>query len=258
VTAQQSDSGHDHVPGTGALRGDVAVLVPAAGLGTRLGPGAPKALREVAGFSLLAHAVRRLARAPSVGCVVVAAPVGSAPEVASTLGHTPGIRLCVVDGGPTRQASVAAALAAVPDGYPIVLVHDAARAFAPPELFERVVAAVREGHEAVVPVLPVVDTIKQIDASGHVIATPERATLRAVQTPQGFRRSVLEQAHSAVVAAGDGAPGATDDAALAERIGVRVFCVPGSEAALKITRPADLATAEILAVEPPAVHMLGP
>jgi 2-C-methyl-D-erythritol 4-phosphate cytidylyltransferase len=202
----------------------------------------------VAGDSLLAHAVRRVARAPSVGCVVVAAPAGSAPQVASSLGPVVGVHVRVVNGGATRQASVAAALAAVPDGYSIVLVHDAARAFAPPDLVERVVAAVRGGHDAVIPVLPVVDTIKQIDVEGFVTATPERAALRAVQTPQGFRRTVLEQAHRVVV---DGENvTATDDAALVERIGVRVFCVPGSEAALKITRPADLATAELLAAGP--------
>jgi 2-C-methyl-D-erythritol 4-phosphate cytidylyltransferase len=238
VTAQQSDPGN----GSDSLWGDVAVLVPAAGLGTRLGPGAPKALREVAGVSLLAHAVRRLARAPSVGCVVVAAPVGAVALVEAGLQEIM-VGLCVVEGGPTRQSSVAAALAAVPDGFPIILVHDAARAFAPPELVERVAAAVRDGHDAVIPVLPVVDTIKQVDERAFVTATPERATLRAVQTPQGFRRAVLERAH----AIGEAAELATDDAGLVERLGARVFCVPGSEAALKITRPADLTTAELLA-----------
>ena len=224
------------------VRGDVAVLVPAAGLGTRLGPGAPKALRELAGASLLAHAVRRLSQAPSVGCVVVAAPSGMAIKVRSALASEipTSVDLVVVDGGATRQDSVAAALRATPGTYAIVLVHDAARAFAPPDLVERVAAAVRQGHDAVIPVLPVVDTIKQVDEAGFVAATPDRASLRAVQTPQGFRRSVLEQAHRA--ASGH----LTDDAGLAERIGVRVFCVPGADAAMKITRPADLAAAELL------------
>ena len=225
------------------VRGDVAVLVPAAGLGTRLGPGGPKALRELGGSSLLVHTVRRLGQAPSVGCVVVAAPAGMAALIhaALTTEVPAGVDLVVVDGGATRQDSVAAALSATPRSYPIVLVHDAARAFAPPELVERVASAVRDGHDAVIPVLPVVDTIKQIDESGYVAATPERATLRAVQTPQGFRRSVLEHAHRHS-AHGD----ATDDASLAESIGVPVFCVPGADAAMKITRPADLAAAELL------------
>ena len=224
------------------VRGDVAVLVPAAGHGTRLGPGAPKALRELGGASLVVHAVRRVASAPSVGCIVVAAPPGIATALRSDLAaEVPtAIELIVVDGGATRRDSVAAALAATPPGYQIALVHDAARAFAPPDLIERVAAAVREGHDAVIPVLPVIDTIKQIDDAGYVTGTPDRAALRAVQTPQGFRRAVLEQAHR------DAHGDATDDAGLAERIGIRVFCVAGADAAAKITRPADLVAAELL------------
>jgi 2-C-methyl-D-erythritol 4-phosphate cytidylyltransferase len=150
------------------------------------------------------------------------------------------VQLLVVTGGASRQASVAAALAAAPDRYDIVLVHDAARSLAPPELVERVAAAVREGHEAVIPTMPVVDTIKHIHSSGEVIATLDRAELRAVQTPQGFVRSVLIDAHAAAV------DEHTDDAGLAEKLGVTVWAVPGEEAALKITRPFDLAVAELL------------
>ena len=225
------------------LRGDVAVLVPAAGLGTRLGPGAPKALRHLAGASLLAHVIRRLDRSPSVAHVVVAAPPGGVEAVRALLVDEITARLPVevVAGGATRQRSVAQALAAVPSKYPIVLVHDAARAFAPPELMERVAAAVRDGHDAVIPVLPVVDTIKRVDDAGHVVATMERNDLRSVQTPQGFRRVVLEMAHRTHDEAD-----ATDDAGLVERLGVKVFCVEGAEAAIKITRPADLLLAEAL------------
>ena len=218
------------------LRGDVAVLVPAAGLGVRLGPGPAKALRLLLGEPLLVHAVRRLAAAPSVGLIVVAAPPEAVAEVTELLTG----KVTVVPGGATRQASVAAALAAVPDRYPIVLVHDAARALAPPELVERVADAVRRGHPAVIPVLPVVDTIKQVDSGGEVIGTVDRAVLRAVQTPQGFRREVLAAAHASAV------DDLTDDAGLAEKIGVPVSTVPGDEAALKITRPLDLALAELL------------
>jgi 2-C-methyl-D-erythritol 4-phosphate cytidylyltransferase len=224
------------------MRGDVAVLVPAAGQGTRLGPGGPKALRELHGDSLLVHAVRRIGRAAGVGLIAVAAPPGHAPEVrAALVDQLPdGVTLLVVDGGHTRQVSVGAALQAVPAGYPVVLVHDAARALAPVELVERVVAAVRAGHDAVIPVLPVVDTVKQVDDSGHVVGTVDRTVLRSVQTPQGFRRDVLEAAHRSAV------DSLTDDAGLVEKLGVRVFCVPGSASAMKITNPTDLAVAEML------------
>ncbi|SCF35304.1 2-C-methyl-D-erythritol 4-phosphate cytidylyltransferase [Micromonospora mirobrigensis] len=219
-------------------RGDVAVLVPAAGAGVRLGPGAPKALRLLGGEPLLVHAVRRIAAAPSVHTVVVAAPAADVDAVRALL--APVAPVTVVPGGAERQASVAAALAAVPAGPEIVLVHDAARALTPPDLVESVAAAVRSGHDAVIPVLPVVDTIKEVDAGEWVLGTVDRSALRAVQTPQGFRRAVLAAAHAA---AGDPL---TDDAGLVEKQGVPVLCVPGSEHALKITRPFDLALAEYL------------
>ena len=219
---------------------DVVALVPAAGRGVRLGPGVPKALREVRGESLLSHAVRRLAAAPSVGHVVVAAPAGAEAEVKALLGHIDGAAVTVVTGGAERQDSVAAALRAAPEAYQIVLVHDAARALAPTALAERVAAAVRDGHDAVIPVLPVVDTVKQVDSDGRVVGTVDRSALRLVQTPQGFRRSVLAHAHAAV------SGNATDDAGLVERSGGTVHTVPGSEQALKVTRPQDLAVAELL------------
>lgn len=220
------------------LRGDVAVLVPAAGAGVRLGPGGPKALRELAGEPLLVHAVRRVSGAPSVGQIVVAAPAGDVEAVCALLAPVAGVT--VVAGGASRQASVAAALAAADPQFGIVLVHDAARALAPPELVERVAAAVRGGLPAVIPVLPVVDTIKQVDDAGRVVGTVDRAVLRAVQTPQGFRRDVLTAAHAAAV------DEHTDDAGLAEKLGVPVHTVPGDEAALKITRPLDLTIAAAL------------
>jgi 2-C-methyl-D-erythritol 4-phosphate cytidylyltransferase len=219
-------------------RGDVAVLVPAAGAGLRLGPGGPKALRPLAGEPLLVHAARRIAAAPSVAFIVVAAPAADVATVKRLLaGVAP---VTVVAGGEHRQASVAAALAAVPADLPIVLVHDAARALAPAALFESVATAVRDGHDAVIPVLPVIDTIKEVTADGEVRGTVDRAALRAVQTPQGFRRATLDAAHAAAV------DPLTDDAGLVEKLGVQVFCVAGSDHALKITRPFDLAVAEHL------------
>jgi 2-C-methyl-D-erythritol 4-phosphate cytidylyltransferase len=219
-------------------RGDVAVLVPAAGAGVRLGPGAPKALRLLAGEPLLVHAVRRIAAAPSVRTIVVAAPPADVEAVRLLL--APIAELTVVVGGATRQSSVAAALAAVPAGPEIVLVHDAARALIPPVLVESVAATIRAGHDAVIPVLPVIDTVKEVSADGTVLGTVDRTALRAVQTPQGFRRAVLVAAHAAAIDA------LTDDAGLVEKQGVRVTCVPGSVYAMKITQPFDLALAEHL------------
>ncbi|MEV1285981.1 2-C-methyl-D-erythritol 4-phosphate cytidylyltransferase [Micromonospora sp. NPDC049679] len=219
-------------------RGDVAVLVPAAGAGVRLGPGAPKALRLLGGEPLLVHAVRRVAAASSVRTIVIAAPAAELDAVRELLAAVAPV--IVVPGGATRQESVAAALRAVPPGPEIILVHDAARALAPPSLVESVASAVRAGADAVIPVLPVVDTVKEVSADGVVLGTVDRSALRAVQTPQGFRRDVLAAAHAA---AGDAL---TDDAGLVEKHGVRVTTVAGSERAMKITRPFDLVLAEHL------------
>ena len=219
-------------------RGDVAVLVPAAGAGVRLGPGGPKALRLLDGEPLLVHAVRRIAAAPSVRMIVVAAPPADVEAVRTLL--TPIAPVFVVTGGAERQESVATALAAVPADVEIVLVHDAARALTPPGLIESVAAAVRGGLPAVIPVLPVVDTIKEVGPGEVVHGTVDRSVLRSVQTPQGFRRDVLAAAHAAAT------DPLTDDAGLVEKAGVAVTCVPGSDLALKITRPLDLVLAEAL------------
>ncbi|MCW2568602.1 MAG: 2-C-methyl-D-erythritol 4-phosphate cytidylyltransferase [Mycobacterium sp.] len=218
---------------------DTVVLVPAAGRGERLGPGAPKALRALRGDPLLLHAVRRIAAAESVAAIVVAAPPGAEDAVRAMLAPV-ATSLVVVAGGVSREESVGRALAAAPAGLEVVLVHDAARCLCPPELADEVAAAVRAGHDAVVPVLPVTDTVKQVDGGGAVVATPDRATLRAVQTPQGFRREVLARAYAAV------APGDawTDDASLVERYGTLVHTIPGREEAMKVTRPFDLLVAE--------------
>jgi 2-C-methyl-D-erythritol 4-phosphate cytidylyltransferase len=212
-------------------------LVPAAGLGTRLGAGPPKALRLLAGEPLLTHAVRALAAARLVEQVVVAAPPGDEAQVQALVPEA-----LVVTGGDTRTASVAAALAAADPAYDVVLVHDAARPLVPPELVDAVAVTVLEGAaQAVVPALPVADTIKRVDGAGLVLETVERADLRAVQTPQGFRRAVLAEAHARAA----GLP-ATDDAGLVERLGITVLTITGHDDAFKITRPADLDFAEAL------------
>lgn len=231
-----------------------AAVITAAGSGSRLGENLPKALVPVRGTPLVVHAARG-AVAAGITEIVVSAPQGFADEIRTALAADPalaGAKIAVVDGGPSRQASVAAALAAVGPAADVVLVHDAARAFAPPAIFARVEAAVRGGRRAVVPGLPVTDTIKEVGTAGDdgaepVAGTPDRSRLRAVQTPQGFDRDVLATAHAAGAArAVDEATAATDDAALVEALGEPVWVVPGDPLALKVTTPSDLRLLDVL------------
>ena len=260
-----SPSSQASAPPESASGGAVAVLT-AAGSGSRLGAGVPKALVPVGGVSLLRRAAAGLIASGAVSHVVVTAPAEEVDRfraelegladgsVGASAGRSPGIE--VVAGSPrSRQASVAlglaAALAAVPQAD-VVIVHDAARALTPPEVTQRVVAAVRAGHEAVVPALPVTDTVKEVEArpAGEpepVVGTPRRDRLRAVQTPQGFSTPVLVAAHRAgAERAGDEALAASDDAGLVEACGGRVVVVAGDERAMKVTTPMDLALAELL------------
>ncbi len=161
--------------------------------------------------------------------LVDAVPVDAVPIAA--------VPVDVVPGGAVRTESVAAGLSALRDDDEFVLVHDAARCLASPALFARVIDALRGGERAVIPGLPVVDTITQVGADGHVAATLERARLRAVQTPQGFTRAVLTRAHASGLEA-------TDDATLVEALGERVFVVLGESLAAKVTTAEDLADFE--------------
>ena len=149
--------------------------------------------------------------------------------------------LSVVAGGAERTDSVRAGLAALDPACDIVLVHDAARCLTPATVFERVAAAVTDGASGAVPGLPVVDTVKTVDGRGVITGTPERSTLRAIQTPQGFRAAVLRAAYGSVAGAGSLA---TDDASLVERSGHEVVVVDGDPLAFKVTTPDDLERAE--------------
>ena len=209
-------------------------LVPAAGQGVRLGAGVPKALRELAGEPLLVHAVRGLRASPELDVVIIAAPPGDSAAVAELLAT---YEVKVVEGGVARSDSVARALAALAADVEFVLVHDAARCLTPPSVVSAVLAALRAGAEAVVPVLPVADTVKRV-AGERVVDTLARDDLRAVQTPQGFRRDVLEAAHR------HGGERHTDDAGMVEALGRPVVTVPGHDEAFKVTRPLDLLLAE--------------
>jgi 2-C-methyl-D-erythritol 4-phosphate cytidylyltransferase len=225
---------------------DVGVVIVAAGQGTRIGSGTPKQFLEIAGIPMLLRAIQPFARHPAVAHVAVvlrAADAASPPEW--LLPHV-GSMLSVVPGGSERADSVAAGLAALPEACALVLVHDAARPFVDALLIDRVIAGVRAGH-AIVPALPVTDTIKQTDPSDpdRIARTVPREQLRRAQTPQGFPRRVLEDAHAR--ARQDRVHG-TDDAALVERLGGTVRIVAGDPGNLKVTTAEDLALADYLAV----------
>ena len=243
--------------------GAVAVLT-AAGSGSRLGAGLPKALVPVGGVSLLRRAAAGLIASGLVRHMVVTAPADDVERFRAELEGLldEGTQIEVVAGSPhSRQASVAlglaAALAAVPQAD-VVVVHDAARALTPPEVTRRVVAAVRAGHAAVVPALPVTDTVKEVEISvagepERVVSTPRRSRLRAVQTPQGFETGTLVAAHRiGVERAADESLAASDDAGLVEACGGSVVVVAGDERAVKVTTPMDLALAELLLSSHPA------
>jgi 2-C-methyl-D-erythritol 4-phosphate cytidylyltransferase len=214
----------------------VVAIVVAAGSGVRLGGEVPKAVRPLAGRPLVSWSVAALA-AGGVTEVVVVVGDGLQDVFAEALADAP-IPWRIVIGGATRQESVARGIAALPPGE-IVLVHDAARPLVPAEVVRGVVEAVRSGAPAVIPVVPMSDTIRQVVGAGSVVV--DRSGLRAVQTPQGFARDVLVSAHAA--AAGREY---TDDAAVCEASGYEVLLVPGSREARKITEPYDLAVAEAI------------
>lgn len=217
----------------------VVALVPAAGQGVRLAAGMPKAFVSLCGRPLLWHCVHRLLKSECVEVVVVAVGEQHRDQARAVIAEA-GERVRIVTGGVHRCDSVRAALHAVPDAE-VVLVHDAARCLTPVSVIQAVVQAVLAGQPAVVPVLSVVDTIKQVSPDGRVVDTLDRAALRVAQTPQGFAADLLRRAHQ-----GASAP-VTDDAGLVEALGETVATVPGHPYALKITTPFDLVVAEVLA-----------
>lgn len=209
----------------------IGLILVAAGSGQRLGADVPKALVQVAGDSLLGHCLATASQVPEITDVVVVAP---SSEVADLQALAP----TVVAGGATRDASVRAGLDALQHATH-VLVHDAARPFTPADVFHRVITELRAGAVAVVPALPVADTIKRVHGD-VVVESLDRSELVAVQTPQGFRLAELRAAHAQQ--GGD----VTDDAMLMERAGHAVRVVPGSDHAFKITTPFDLAVARAM------------
>jgi 2-C-methyl-D-erythritol 4-phosphate cytidylyltransferase len=215
-----------------------AAIVPAAGSGVRLGADRPKALVPLAGEPLVVHALRALRSSEVVDRIVVAAPPTELDAMQAALPSEWRGWVEVVAGGAVRQASVSAGLEALADDHELVLVHDAARALVPPAVVTRVVDALLTGAPVVIPVVPLSDTVKRV-RDGRVLDTVDRASLYAVQTPQGFRRDVLAAAHATTTESD-----ATDDAGLVERAGGDVCVVDGDAEAFKITSPLDLRLAE--------------
>ncbi|MDT5097199.1 MAG: 2-C-methyl-D-erythritol 4-phosphate cytidylyltransferase [Mycobacterium sp.] len=214
-------------------------VVPAAGSGERLGAGAPKAFVNLGGRPMLEYVLSGLRDSGVVDSVVVAVPPNRTDEAKLVFGAD----AVIVAGGSDRTESVRLALAAVGDAE-FVLVHDAARPLTPPSVIVRVVHALQSGHVAVIPALPVSDTIKAVDANGVVLSTPERSGLRAVQTPQGCQTELLRRAY-------DRAAGLfTDDASVVEATGTPVQVVDGDPLAFKITTPTDLLLAQTLLGQP--------
>lgn len=216
----------------------LGIVVAAAGRGTRIGADVPKGFLKLAGVPLVSHALRPFLRFPGVVRVAVVVP-----DPAS-VGEVPGFddpRVVLVRGGEERQDSVAAGIAALGE-VDLILVHDAARPLVEESTLGAVVEAAAR-HGAAVPILPVPDTVKQIDGAGFVTGTPARDRLGLAQTPQGFRAELLRRAHARAAAAGERG---TDEASLVELLGEKVAVVPGSARNFKITTADDLRRAEAL------------
>lgn len=216
---------------------DVAVIIVAAGSGERLGSGRPKAFVGVAGEVMLAHSLRVFDGHEAVDSIVLVVPEewdGPAEVLVDDLGCEK--VSAIVVGGTTRTQSVRAGLECVPDRKnTAVLVHDAARPAVTDAVVDRVLAPLADGADAVVPTIPVVDTIK-VEVGG-IVTTPERETVRRAQTPQACRASSLHAALASDIEV-------TDCSQAIERDGGKVVLVDGDERNIKITMPSDLAQVE--------------
>lgn len=221
---------------------DVGVVIVAAGSSSRTGDGELKQFTWIAGRPMLLHSLQLFQARPDVAMVVCVVPQGYAGDPPPWIFQSDSERLLLSVGGRTRAESVRNGIADLPPSCGIILVHDAARPLVPMAVVDRVVEAVRNGSSAIA-ALPVVDTLKEVDADGCIVRTVARTALWRAQTPQGFPRDVLLRAHRAAM---DGGYDATDDAALVERIGEPVVVVRGSERAMKVTEAADFGRAEAM------------
>jgi 2-C-methyl-D-erythritol 4-phosphate cytidylyltransferase/2-C-methyl-D-erythritol 2,4-cyclodiphosphate synthase len=228
--------------------GTLAILVVAAGRGSRAGPGLPKQYRDIAGKPLLAHTLAALLAAAPDARLITVIHGDDLDLYAQTLAHLPAKERARLyepaEGGETRQESVRRGLEALARQAArpkIVLIHDGARPFSSEALIARAHAAAK-AHGAAVPGLGVTDTVKEVDSAGRVVATPPRAMLRTVQTPQAFRFDLILAAHRKAAEAGQS--GLTDDAAIAEWAGHGVHIFEGERENIKITSADDIGFAE--------------
>ena len=224
---------------------DVGVVIVAAGASTRTTgteQGQLKQLRWVAGKPMLLHSLQTFQQRADVAMVVCVLPPSYAGDPPPWIFQCDVERMLISVGGKERSESVQNGLEDLPDECRIVLIHDAARPLVAPAMIDRVVTEARKGHGAIA-ALPVVDTLKEVDAAGNIVRTVERANLWRAQTPQGFPRDMIARAHREARTNG---VSATDDAALCERLGLPVVVVRGSERALKVTEDGDFARVEAL------------
>ena len=216
-----------------------AAIVLAAGAGRRLGADEPKAFLSIGGRPILAVAAAAAAASDAVDELIVTAPPGF-EDRARSCAEGLGIPCSVIPGGVSRQASVREALGALGEGIELVVVHDAARPFAPPALFVSVLEAIGDDADGAIPILPVADTVKRV-LDGIVVTTIPRRELALAQTPQAFRLTALRAAHDRAAAAG---LEVTDDAQALEAAGCLVRAIPGDPMNVKITTMLDLARAD--------------
>lgn len=222
----------------------VVAIVPAAGLGLRMGGSVRKQFRRLGGVPLVVHSLRVLQASPLIDAIVLAVPQADLEFCRTEIveAHRFDKVLKIVSGGEERQDSVRNALAAVSDEANVIVVHDAVRPFLTGEMVQDVVAAARAGGAAII-ALPMRDTVKQVGPDGHIERTVDRKPLWLAQTPQAFRTAWLKEAHAKAQAA---RIQATDDAFLVEWCGYPVKVVEGSGENIKVTRPEDMIIGEAI------------
>jgi 2-C-methyl-D-erythritol 4-phosphate cytidylyltransferase len=219
-------------------------IVPAAGSGNRMGRDVSKQYLSLGGTPLLVHTLKVFEKSPLVDAILVVVPPQDIEFVRNTVLAPWDMKKVagVIPGGKERQDSVRAGIEALDPDAGVVIIHDAVRPFITFEMISQCIRAARE-EGAVTVGVPLKDTVKEVAPDGRVMRTCDRSLLWLTQTPQAFRRDIIENAHRAAVR--DGFSG-TDDTALVERLGIAVRMIRGDYSNIKITTPEDLVIAEAL------------